>query len=345
MNNQTYKDAGVDIEAGNRLVTALKPIAKQTERPEVVGTLGGFGGCFQLDWQRYREPILVSGTDGVGTKLKLACEWQYHDTIGIDLVAMCANDILTCGAEPLFFLDYYATGQLDVESATTVIRGIADGCQQAGMALLGGETAEMPGLYQTGDYDLAGFCVGIVEKSAVIDGSKIQPGDALIGLASTGIHSNGYYLIRKILQERAIDPNYLIGGIPLKNLLLTPTQIYVKTVHALLSQFTIRGMAHITGGGLLENIPRILPEGTKAIIHVNRWPTSPLYHWLLQQTTMTQQEYYTTFNTGIGYVLCLPETETLACLNALHVMQQSAWHIGHVIATDTPQPSVELVKT
>lgn len=332
MTNQAYKDAGVDIDAGNLLVEKIKPLAKNTNRSEVLGNLGGFGGCFQLDWQRYQQPVLVSGTDGVGTKLKLACDWQQHDTIGIDLVAMCANDILTCGAEPLFFLDYYATSALDVTVATNVVAGISNGCQQAGMALLGGETAEMPGLYQPGDYDLAGFCVGIVEKTAMIDGSQIQVGDALIGLASSGIHSNGYSLVRKILDDNTIDLNQTIDGVALKSLLLAPTQIYVKTIQRLLTKFDIRGMAHITGGGLLENIPRILPTQTNAEIDPNSWPTSPLYQWLFQQADLSENERFTTFNCGIGYVLCLPQAEATACLAALQELQQPAWVIGQVIA-------------
>ena len=343
MTNQAYKDAGVDIDAGNRFVEKIKPYAKQASRPEVLGNLGGFGGCFQLDWQRYHQPVLVSGTDGVGRELKIAFEWQQHDTIGIDLVAMCANDILTCGAEPLFFLDYYATSQLDIDTAASVVKGISIGCQQAGMALLGGETAEMPGLYQTGDYDLAGFCVGIVERSAMVDGQTISAGDALIGLASSGIHSNGYSLVRKIIKDNAIDLEQTVGGETLLSLLLAPTQIYVKTIQALLPHFMIRGMAHITGGGLLENVPRMLPNHTLAEININSWPTTPLYQWLFEQSDLTQIERYTTFNAGIGYVMCVPQAEVDACLAALAQLAQPAWQIGSIKASENATPSVTLV--
>lgn len=343
MTNQAYKNAGVDIDAGNRLVETIKPLAKRTHRPEVLGALGGFGGCFALNTQRYQQPILVSGTDGVGTKLTLAGEWHQHDTIGIDLVAMCANDILTCGAEPLFFLDYYATSSLDVEVAATVVRGISEGCLQAGLALLGGETAEMPGLYQPGDYDLAGFCVGVVEKSAMIDGSQIQPGDKLIGLGSSGLHSNGYSLLRKILTDQKIDTMQIVDGIPLRQRLLAPTQIYVKLIHNILAKFTIRGMAHITGGGLIENLPRILPASTMANIELASWPVGPLYEWLFKQAELSQTEWYTTFNCGIGYVLCLPENQAGACLDALQAQQQPAWIIGSISESVEPKPHVHLI--
>jgi len=345
MTSEAYKRAGVDIDAGNQLVEKLKPLAKQATRPEVLSGLGGFGGCFELDVGRYRQPVLISGADGVGTKLKLACQWQKHDNIGIDLVAMCANDILTCGAEPLFFLDYYATSQLDVRTAEAVIAGISRGCQQAGMALLGGETAEMPGLYSHGDYDLAGFCVGVVEKDSIIDGSQIQPGHAVIGLASTGIHSNGYSLVRQLLIDYDIIVDQKIGSASLRDLLLEPTQIYVNIIQTLLQDISILGMAHITGGGLLENIPRMLPSFTSAKINVNSWPMTPLFEWLYQTATLSFSESYTVFNAGIGYVLCIPAEQVEKCLNICQNLHQKAWLIGQIEANQSSQPTVTLVKS
>ncbi len=292
----------MDIDAGNRLVDRIKPHAKRTQRPGVLGGLGGFGALFELPLDRYRQPILVSGTDGVGTKLKLALELNRHDTIGIDLVAMCVNDVLVVGAEPLFFLDYYATGKLDVDVAADVIKGIADGCEQAGAALVGGETAEMPGMYQDGDYDLAGFCVGVVEKAKIIDGSRIQPGDALLALASSGPHSNGYSLIRKILavNDAKLDQP-LADGRPLGEALLAPTRIYVKPVLKLLEALEVKAIAHITGGGLTENLPRVLPTGVKAIINPHSWQRPAIFHWLQQQGGVIETEMWRTFNCGVGH--------------------------------------------
>jgi len=276
----SYKDAGVDINTGNELVQRIKPMAAETMRPEVLGGLGGFGALFELPVQRYQQPVLVSGTDGVGTKLKLAQMLNHHDTIGIDLVAMCVNDILVLGAEPLFFLDYYATGKLDNDVAANVIKGIAEGCKQAGAALSGGETAEMPGMYELGDYDLAGFCVGVVEKSAIIDGSQVSAGDSLVAIASSGPHSNGYSLIRKILEVSQAKLDSPCGATTLGDALMTPTRIYVKAIRQLLEQVDVHAMAHITGGGLLENIPRIMPHNTSARIDAGSWELTPVFQWL-----------------------------------------------------------------
>ena len=337
MTNQAYKDAGVDIDAGNALIDNIKPLAKKTHRAEVLGGLGGFGGCFSLDMSKYQHPVLVSGTDGVGTKLKLAFEMNQHHGIGIDLVAMCANDILTLGAEPLFFLDYYATGQLSIEAATDVVRGISEGCMQAGMSLLGGETAEMPGMYKPGEYDLAGFCVGVVEKSAILDNSNIQTGHVLVGIGSDGFHANGFSLIRKIIHDIDAKLNSPLGETTLGDALLTPTRIYVKAIQALLKNFNLTGMAHITGGGLIENIPRILPPGTKAIINTQSWPQTPLFAWLKNNTNLTQTEYYTTFNMGIGYVLALPAHEADNCVSMLETLGEKAFIIGEVAVCDQAQ--------
>ncbi|MDF1530222.1 MAG: phosphoribosylformylglycinamidine cyclo-ligase, partial [Sedimenticola sp.] len=301
----SYRDAGVDIDAGNNLVERIKPIVKNTFRPGVMAGLGGFGALFELPLDRYREPVLVSGTDGVGTKLRLALAMQKHDTIGIDLVAMCVNDIIVTGAEPLFFLDYYATGKLDVDVAASVIKGIADGCLLSGAALTGGETAEMPGIYETGDYDLAGFCVGIAEKSRIIEPGRVKAGDILLGLASSGPHSNGYSLIRKILEVSGADLSQPLGETTLGEALLMPTHIYVKSLLELHNKINIHALAHITGGGLLENIPRVLPQGTCAKIDGNSWELPGVFKWLQEQGKVVESEMLRTFNCGVGMVACV----------------------------------------
>jgi phosphoribosylformylglycinamidine cyclo-ligase len=298
----TYRDAGVDIEAGDALVENIKKFAKRTMRPGVLAGIGGFGALFEVS-SKYREPVLVSGTDGVGTKLKLAFELERHDTVGIDLVAMSVNDILTLGAEPLFFLDYFACGKLDVGTASAVVQGIATGCERAGCALIGGETAEMPGMYAGGEYDLAGFAVGVVEKSRIIDGSAIVPGDVVLGLASSGAHSNGYSLIRKIVAQRGVDLSQMLGGKPLAGLLMEPTRIYVKPVLQLIATGAVKGLAHITGGGLVENVPRVLPEGMTAELERGSWAMPALFSWLQQQGNVADAEMFRVFNCGIGMVL------------------------------------------
>jgi phosphoribosylformylglycinamidine cyclo-ligase len=328
----TYRDAGVDIDAGDELVERLKPLVRRTMRPEVLAGIGGFGALVELPLERYRRPVLVSGTDGVGTKLRLAIETGRHDTIGIDLVAMCANDVVVQGAEPLFFLDYYATGKLDVDVAATVVRGIAEGCVQAGCALVGGETAEMPGMYHGADYDLAGFCVGVVEKDRIIDGRSTRPGDAVIGLASSGPHSNGYSLIRKLL---ALDPgssNVVLDGRPLIDRLLAPTRIYVKPLLELAQHEQIRGFAHITGGGLTDNIPRILPENLEVIFERAAWPHDPVFEWLQRMGRIANAEMYRTFNCGIGMVAIVPAERADAALARLAAHGESAQVIGAVRA-------------
>ncbi len=301
----SYRDAGVDIDAGNALVERIKPLAKQTSRPGMLGGLGGFGALFEVPLDRYKQPVLVSGTDGVGTKLRLAIDLQRHDTVGIDLVAMCANDIVVAGAEPLFFLDYYATGKLDVEVAGSVIAGIAKGCELAGCALAGGETAEMPGMYPAGDYDLAGFCVGVAEKSKLIQPERVQPGDVLLGLASSGPHSNGYSLIRKVLEVSGADPHQALDGRPLAELLMAPTRIYVKSILKLMERIEIHALAHITGGGLPENLPRVLPEGVDAVIDAGSWQRPAVFRWLQAQGRVPESEMLRTFNCGVGMVLCV----------------------------------------
>ncbi len=329
-NRLSYRDAGVDIDAGNQLVNAIKPLVRATHRQGVLGGLGGFAGLFELPTDRFRQPVLVSGTDGVGTKLRLAISNDRHDQIGIDLVAMCANDVVVAGAEPLFFLDYYATGQLSVEVATNVIRGIADGCRQAGMALIGGETAEMPGMYQTGDYDLAGFCVGICEKDRLLDGSRVRSGDALIGLASSGPHSNGYSLIRKVLEISADAPDRAFGESTLIDQLLRPTRIYVKPLLALLDNMEIGAMAHITGGGLPENLPRVLPPGLGAGIQAGSWQRPAVFDWLQEQGNIDETEMLRTFNCGIGMVVCLPAAQAPDAHALLAEHGETTFEIGHV---------------
>jgi len=332
----SYRDAGVDIDSGNRLVDHIKPIAARTRRPGVLGGLGGFGALFEIPLDRYREPVLVSGTDGVGTKLKLAIELGIHDSIGIDLVAMCANDVLVQGAEPLFFLDYYATGKLEVEVAAQVVAGIGAGCEQAGMALVGGETAEMPGMYQAGDYDLAGFCVGIVEKSKIIDGSQVQVGDCLLGLASSGPHSNGYSLIRKVLEVSGADLQADFHGRTLGETLLAPTRIYVKNLLALMQTLPVHALAHITGGGLLENIPRVLPAGLCAHIHRQAWPQPPIFDWLQTQGGIAEAEMLRTFNCGIGMLVIVSAAQAAQAQAWLQAAGETVWVLGEIVA-DTQQ--------
>jgi phosphoribosylformylglycinamidine cyclo-ligase len=328
----SYRDAGVDIDAGNALVERIKPIVARTRRDGVVTGLGGFGALFELPLDRYRQPLLVSGTDGVGTKLKLAIDSGRHDTIGIDLVAMCANDIVVQGAEPLFFLDYYATGQLDVAIAADVIEGIGRGCELAGAALIGGETAEMPGMYRQDDYDLAGFCVGIVEKDRLIDGQSVQPGDTLIGIASSGPHSNGYSLIRKILDVSGTATDRLLDGKPLLDWLMAPTRIYVKPLLALMQQVEIRSLCHITGGGLPENLPRVLPPGSVARIDTGSWHWPSVFGWLQEQGRVDDPEMYRTFNCGVGMVACVAPDRVDTCLALLDARGEQAWVLGNVEA-------------
>ena len=325
----TYRDAGVDIDAGDALVEKIKPYAKRTMRPGVLAGIGGFGALFEMP-KGYREPVLVSGTDGVGTKLKLAFELGRHDTIGIDLVAMSVNDILTLGAEPLFFLDYYACGKLDVATAADVVKGIAAGCEQAGCALIGGETAEMPGMYTPGEYDLAGFAVGVVEKSKIIDGAAIAAGDAVLGLASNGAHSNGYSLIRKIIAARNIDLSGRLGSDKLADLVLAPTRIYVKPVLELLKHTAVKGIAHITGGGLTENIPRVLGSGLAARIDRAAWPLPPLFAWLKQQGHVADDEMLRVFNCGIGLVLVVSPEDAQSAIDALTASGEAVWRIGTI---------------
>ncbi|EJD6612217.1 phosphoribosylformylglycinamidine cyclo-ligase [Providencia rettgeri] len=326
----SYKDAGVDIDAGNALVERIKGVVKETRRPEVMGGLGGFGALCSLP-QKYREPVLVSGTDGVGTKLRLAMDLKRHNTIGIDLVAMCVNDLIVQGAEPLFFLDYYATGKLDVDTAASVITGIAEGCKQSGCALVGGETAEMPGMYHGEDYDIAGFCVGVVERSEIIDGSKVSAGDALIALASSGPHSNGYSLVRKILDVSQTNPETTqLDGKPLADHLLEPTRIYVKNVLELIANRDIHAIAHITGGGFWENIPRVLPDNTQAIIDGNSWQWPAVFDWLQQAGDVSTHEMYRTFNCGVGIIVALPPSEVEAALALLTQLGEKAWQIGTI---------------
>ena len=326
----SYRDAGVDIDAGDQLVENIKPFAKRTLRPEVLGGLGGFGALVEIG-KKYQNPVLVSGTDGVGTKLKLAFEWDIHHTVGIDLVAMSVNDILVQGAEPLFFLDYFACGKLDVARATDVIKGIAEGCEQSGCALIGGETAEMPGMYPEGEYDLAGFAVGVVEKSKVINGCSIRPGDVVLGLASNGAHSNGYSLIRKIIERSNPDLDAEFdGGKTLRQAIIAPTHLYVKPILAALEKFEIKGMAHITGGGLTENIPRVLPENCVAQIDAQSWPLPKLFQWLQQAGNVEQQEMYRTFNCGIGMAVIVPADQAEAAQAFLTAQGETVYRLGTI---------------
>ena len=341
MNPLSYRDAGVDIAAGDRLVERIKSLVKPTHRPEVLAGVGGFGALFELSG-RYREPVLVSGTDGVGTKLKLAFQLDRHDTVGIDLVAMSVNDILVQGAEPLFFLDYFACGKLDVDTAAAVVAGIARGCELAGCALIGGETAEMPGMYPPGEYDLAGFAVGAVEKSRIVDGRGVRAGDAVLGLASSGAHSNGYSLIRKLLDA---DPAALaqdLDGRPLAERLLAPTRIYVKAVRALLDAIPVRAMAHITGGGLLENVPRVLPAGLAAVLERARWPRDALFEWIQRSGRVADAEMLRTFNCGVGFVLVVRAEDAAQAREILSGHGETVYELGHVepCADNAPQAVV-----
>jgi phosphoribosylformylglycinamidine cyclo-ligase len=342
----TYKDAGVDIESGNLFVKTIKPLVKATYRPEVIADIGGFGGLFSLNTNKYKNPVLVAGTDGVGTKLKIAFQADRHDTIGIDLVAMCVNDIVVQGAEPLFFLDYFATAKLDPEKGAEVVKGIAEGCSMAGCALIGGETAEMPGFYASGEYDLAGFAVGVVDRDSVIDGSSITVGNKLIGIASSGLHSNGYSLARKVIFEKlGLSVRDEIPGLgkTVAEELLTPTRIYVKTILTLLRDFRINGIAHITGGGLLENIPRILPNGCKAVINKNSWVMNDIFLIVQSAGNIDETEMYRTFNCGIGMVLAVPENEAEEVLIRLSGLNERAFVIGEVGKCDVGKEIVELV--
>jgi phosphoribosylformylglycinamidine cyclo-ligase len=329
----TYRDAGVDIDAGNDLVNRIKNTAARTRRPEVLGGLGGFGAMVAIP-PGYREPVMVSGTDGVGTKLRLAMQLQKHDTIGIDLVAMCVNDLVVGGAEPLFFLDYYATGKLNVDVAAQVVEGIGQGCEMSGCALVGGETAEMPGMYEGDDYDLAGFCVGIAERSEIIDGSRTQAGDVLLALGSSGPHSNGYSLIRKILEVSNADLEQTIAGTRLADALMAPTRIYVKNLLQLIKEVDVRALSHITGGGLPENIPRVLPDGMVAAIDTASWNLPPVFEWLKTAGGVATEEMYRTFNCGIGMIVCVPANQKDLALDTLQGLGETAWQVGVIEAAE-----------
>lgn len=335
----SYKDAGVDIDAGNALVDKIKGAVKKTRRPEVMGGLGGFGALCELP-TKYKHPVLVSGTDGVGTKLRLALDLNKHDTIGIDLVAMCVNDLIVQGAEPLFFLDYYATGKLDVDTAAQVVTGIAEGCLQSGCALIGGETAEMPGMYEGDDYDVAGFCVGVVEKADIIDGTKVAAGDALIAVGSSGPHSNGYSLIRKILEVSGADKNEKLGDKTIAELLLEPTKIYIKSALELIEKHDIHAISHITGGGFWENIPRVLPAGTQAVIQGDSWQWPAIFSWLQEKGNVTEHEMYRTFNCGVGLVIALPHDQAEDAVALLNNAGENAWVLGHIAEAKADQAQV-----
>jgi|SRR5690554_1857473 len=337
----SYKDAGVDIDAGNALVERIKGIAKRTRRPEVMAGLGGFGALCELP-EGYRQPVLVSGTDGVGTKLRLAIDLGKHDTIGIDLVGMCVNDLIVAGAEPLFFLDYYATGKLNIDIASDVVTGIGAGCELAGCSLVGGETAEMPGMYQGEDYDLAGFCVGVVEKSEIIDGSKVKTGDVLIGITSSGPHSNGYSLIRKIIEVSGADLQQACGEQSLADALMVPTRIYVKPVLQLIKTLPVHALSHITGGGLLENIPRVLPDNAKAIVDTNAWALPPVFQWLQKAGNVTSHEMYRTFNCGIGMVIVVPAERADEAIEQLQNAGEQALRIGYISEASATDERVQL---
>jgi len=338
----SYKDAGVDIDAGNALVERIKGVVKKTRRPEVMGGIGGFGALCEIP-EGYKQPVLVAGTDGVGTKLRLAIDLKKHDTVGIDLVAMCVNDLIVQGAEPLFFLDYYATGKLDVDTAADVVTGIGKGCEISGCALIGGETAEMPGMYDGEDYDMAGFCTGVVEKSKIIDGTKVAAGDQLIALASSGPHSNGFSLIRKVLEVSNADTNQVIDGKTLGEHLLEPTRIYVKPLLELFKQVDVHALSHITGGGFWENIPRVLPESAKAVVKGDSWQWPSVFSWLQENGNITTHEMYRTFNCGVGMVLVVPADELESSLNILKDLGENAWHLGEIQDAVAGEEQVEIV--
>jgi phosphoribosylformylglycinamidine cyclo-ligase len=340
----TYKSAGVDIEAGNQFIRLIRPMVRKTFRPEVVTDIGGFGGLFSFNSKKYKQPILISSTDGVGTKLKIAFLTGKHSTVGIDLVAMCVNDIVVMGAEPLFLLDYFATGKLSLRISTQVIKGVAQGCREAGCALIGGETAEMPSFYPEGEYDLAGFTVGVVEKKKVIDGSAIRAGDQLIGLASSGLHSNGYSLARKVLFDHmGLKVSSRVKGLSrsIGQELLVPTRIYVKTIRGLLRKFPIHGIAHITGGGFTDNIPRIIPPGCKAVIDKGTWPIPPIFGVIQRGGNVSESEMFRTFNNGIGMVLAVPAKEVKKMLPALKAMKEKAFWIGEIARAKKREGAVE----
>ena len=338
----SYRDAGVDIDAGDDLVERIKPLAKKTMREGVLAGIGGFGALFELP-KRYKEPVLVSGTDGVGTKLRLAFEWNRHDTIGQDLVAMSVNDILVQGAEPLFFLDYFACGKLSVDTAATVVGGIAKGCELSGCALIGGETAEMPGMYPPGEYDLAGFAVGAVEKSKIITGATIAPGDVVLAIGSSGAHSNGYSLVRKIIERAGAKPSDDLGGRPLGDVVMAPTQIYVKPLLKLISEMNVKGMAHITGGGLVDNVPRVLPENTQAVLHRDSWQMPDLFRWLQMKGGVADAEMVRVFNCGIGMVVIVSTDQADAAILSLKTEGLNAWVVGEVVERPTGGPQTIVI--
>lgn len=340
-NGLSYRDAGVDIDAGDALVDRIKPLAKKTMREGVLAGIGGFGALFEVP-KRYKEPVLVSGTDGVGTKLRLAFEWNRHETIGQDLVAMSVNDILVQGAEPLFFLDYFACGKLTVDTAATVVGGIAKGCELSGCALIGGETAEMPGMYPPGEYDLAGFAVGAVEKSKIITGATIVPGDVVLAIGSSGAHSNGYSLVRKIIERAGAKPSDDLGGRPLGDVVMAPTEIYVKPLLKLISEINVKGMAHITGGGLVDNVPRVLPENTQAVLHRDSWQMPELFRWLQMKGGVADAEMVRVFNCGIGMVVIVSPDQADTAIKSLTAQGLKAWIVGEVVERpkDAPQTIV-----
>ncbi|MES2586182.1 MAG: phosphoribosylformylglycinamidine cyclo-ligase [Pseudomonadota bacterium] len=338
----SYRDAGVDIDAGDDLVDRIKPLAKKTMREGVLAGIGGFGALFEVP-KRYKEPVLVSGTDGVGTKLRLAFEWNRHDTIGQDLVAMSVNDILVQGAEPLFFLDYFACGKLTVDTAATVVGGIAKGCELSGCALIGGETAEMPGMYPPGEYDLAGFAVGAVEKSKIITGTTIAPGDVVLAIGSSGAHSNGYSLVRKIIERAGAKPTDDLGGRPLGDVVMAPTQIYVKPLLKLINEVNVKGMAHITGGGLVDNVPRVLPENTQAVLHRDSWQMPELFRWLQMKGGVADAEMVRVFNCGIGMVVIVSTDQADAAIQSLKAEGLHAWTVGEVVERPTGAPQTIVI--
>ncbi|MBI5328940.1 MAG: phosphoribosylformylglycinamidine cyclo-ligase [Deltaproteobacteria bacterium] len=346
LNGITYKKAGVNIDEGEKLVTLIKPFAKATSRPEVMAGIGGFGALFSLNLKKYKNPVLVSSTDGVGTKLKIAFMLNKHDTVGIDLVAMGVNDLIVSGAEPLFFLDYFATGRLNAKNAASVIKGIALGCKEAGCALVGGETAEMPGFYDGGEYDLAGFVVGIVEKDKIIDGSAVKSGDAIIGLSSSGLHSNGYSLARKVLFDKLrLKPESKISGFK-RNIgeeLLAPTKIYVKAIKAIQKKFNIKGIAHITGGGLIENVPRVMPNNCKAVIYKNRWKMPFIFRFIQDGGKISEIEMFRTFNCGIGMVLIASKDDADGIIRRLKTLKQNAFFIGEIEKRTGKENSVVII--